>query len=178
MTVTDVVEAVTEFSDNFASPIGQFLDDRTGYELFSGTANKLSVGTGGVVQLNNVSGTTVYRLPDIGRVDNFKIQARFRHASSTRFILGPDPATGQRVRLQRNNSTGNVEVHYFTPANVETIWVYSNPTTNLVELRVTGETFQLLINGVVQTPSSGPTQSIPAMSASSRFFLAAPLLVS
>lgn len=175
VTVTDQVEAITEFSDDFASPIGQFLDVRTGYELFSGNANKLSIGTGGVVQLNNVSGTTVYRLPDIGRTDNFQIRARFRQASSTRFIVGPDPATGQRVWLQRNNSTGLVEVHYYTAANVQTVWAYSNPTTNLVELRVTGATFQLLINGIVQTPSSGPAQSIPTLSASSRFFLAAPL---
>lgn len=174
VTVLNVIEAVTEFSDNFTGTPGQTLADRAGYEFISGTPGKLFLNAAGnAVDHTNAAGTTIYRLPDIGRTDNFRMRARFGTAASQRIVCGLDAATGARVLLQRFNNDSATEVRYYTAGNVETIWKYANPASALVELVVTGSTFQVLHNGVVQTPVSGPAQSIPALPTGSRFFIAA-----
>lgn len=178
VTVTDLIESVTSFSDSFTSPVGQFLDARPGYLLVSGPANKMSIGADGSVQNEAVTGTTTYLLPNISRVDNFAMWARFNSSGGPAVRLaGPTNAfAGQRMLMRRDNDTSNLFVIYVNTIGTVLQWVYSNPATALVTLEVVSNAFRVLYNGVEQTPTTNPAaRVIEPMPVDSRFYLTADL---
>lgn len=174
VTVTDVVEGLTSFSDNFNSPSGQAIDVRSGYEFWTGTANKLTIAANGTVRNNIATGTVAYRIVDINRTDNFVMRCNLPVTSgSVRMVFGVEPTTGARITFDRNSST-TLRVIYFNASNATTIWTYaiSGSPGPLITLEVTGTTFRILFDGVAQIPTSGGATTIPATFAgTARFFL-------
>jgi hypothetical protein len=178
VTVTDVVESVTEFFDDFTGTAGSPLDTRLGYEYIAGKVNGLVIASNATLATTVNSNGTFYRLPDIGRVDNFQIRANFPSSSNVRPVLGQTSAlTGQRISVDRNAADSRFRVIFWNASNVATVWVYPpNGGNPLIRLRVTGTTFDLSYDGVVQTPSSGPAQTLTPFSDGARFFVVNPAI--
>lgn len=171
-TVIDVVESVTEFFDNFASPVGQFLDVRPGYERISGPANRLLIASDGTVGATGSATPTLYRLPDIGRTTDFVIRANFFQAGGAGPRIAPvDPISGVRLGVDRNVLDSQIRVFY-NNGSTTTVWTYGNPINPLVEFRLVGTSFEVRFDGVLITPTSGPAQTISPLGAGSRFYLA------
>jgi len=172
VTVTDQLESVVSFSDDFASPSGQFLDDRTGYVRVSGNANRLSI-SGGAVRNEAGTGTTVYRLPDIGLTTNFVMSAKFPVSGGPRFRVGVVPGgTGPRIQMYRDNGTSVLVVGFTNTAGTSVSWNYANPNTSLITLELLGTTFRILYNGVAQTSTDNPAaQIIDALASDARFYI-------
>lgn len=176
VTVTDVIEAVTEFSDDFTGAAGQWIDDRPGYEFFTGTPGKFFLNTTGTaVNTTNASGLTAYRLPDIGRSTDWQIRFRSNTASSSGVRCGLLPSgNARRLEIDKFNDNSTVRVRYVNDSgSTVSTWIYPNPLGDLIKLELLGTTFRVYRNGVEQTPTSGPTvQAIPeALPTGSRFYL-------
>lgn len=178
VTVTDQIEAVPSFSDDFASPSGQFLDDRAGYVRTSGNANRL-VLSGGAVRNEAGTGTTVYRLPDIGRTTDFVMRCKFPASGGPRLRAGVVPGgTGPRIVMYRDNGTSLLTVVFVNTAGTSVVWNYANPSTNLVTLELIGTTFRILYNGTVQTSTDNPAaQTIDALASDARFYITCDLTI-
>jgi len=161
VTVTDQVESVVSFSDNYTSPSTGFIDNRLGYVRTAGTANKLSV-SGGQVRDEGVTGTTVYRLPNISLIDNFQVRGVFQNASGMAIVLaspsGTTTFTGRRLTLEKI-SDSRIVVRYINTAGTQTSWPFP-ATSSLVKLAVVGGSFVVTYNGVAQTSTNATAQTL------------------
>lgn len=175
ISVLNMLESVTSFSDDFAGPAGEFLDVRTGYLLHSGSANRLQVvAYNGQLRNQMGTGTTAYLLPDIGRTDNFIVRARFPSGGgpSIRFAPAATPLAGQRFLFRRDNNTSQLFVIYVNLAGTVLTWQYPNPNSNRVTVEVVSGAFRVLYNGVEQTPTVNPAARVlETIPAGHRFFL-------
>lgn len=178
VTVTDQIEQVVSFSDNFNSPSNQFLDNRLGYVRINGNANRLAVHTNGQLRNEAGTGTTVYRLPDIGLFDNFQMRAKFPQGGGPNIRFANPAAFASGPRLIMNRNVGSLlQVTYVNAAGVSTTWTYANPNDQLCSLTMVNGTFTVRINGVVQTSSNNAPQVVEPFPTVNRFLLAADLTV-
>lgn len=172
VTVTNQLEDVVSFFDDFASPSGQFLDERLGYVRVSGPANRLSL-SGGQVRHEAGTGATVYRLPNIGLTTNFIMRARLPNGSNLRVRAGVIPGgTGPRLQMYKNSNTSLLVVEFTNTAGTTTSWNYTNPNSDLITLELVGTTFRVLVNSVERTSSNNPApQVIDPLDGTARMYL-------
>ncbi|GAA0651441.1 hypothetical protein GCM10009424_30620 [Sphingomonas ursincola] len=174
VTVTDVLESVTNFSDTFsnASASPQLLSARSGYELVAGFADRFTIpGSGGSVDLLSSATNAAYRLPNIGRTNNFQMRARFPAAANVRLECRVNAFSGAGIVMSRNNSDSTLFVFYSDGTN-SLSWTYANPNNGLCALTLSGLSFTVTVDGVVRTPTVGGAQTITAaLPGTARFFV-------